>query len=151
MDIRAATPGDCAEIIEMGERMHREGAYRFLPFDRDKVRLRLEEYLEHPGRHCLFVAEHRGALIGMLGGYLDDYVFCDELVAYDTVVFVEGRHRGSAAALRLVRAFRGWAIARGAREICLGISSGVNTDRVGKFYERLGLARVGAIYKQRLR
>lgn len=151
MHIRSARSEDAATILEMGERLHQEGAYRFLPFDREKVRRWIEGYLTLHERRCLFVAERSGVLAGMLGGYLDDYFFCDELVAHDAFVFVERERRGSVAAVRLIRAFREWATARHARELCLGISSGVNTERVGRFYERMGLTRVGAIYKQRLR
>jgi GNAT superfamily N-acetyltransferase len=87
----------------------------------------------------------------MVAGFLSDYFFCNETIASDNLLFVDRQHRGTLAAVRLLRAFRKWAAARGARELCLGISTVVDAERIGKLYERMGLSRVGAIYKQRLR
>ena len=66
------------------------------------------------------------------------------------VLFVDPAYRHGLAAMRLVRGFREWALERGARELCLAISTNVNADDTGRFYERLGFTRVGGVYKQRL-
>lgn len=150
MTVRPAKQQDIEQIIEMGARMHAEGAYAFLPYDPDKVRRLIISYLQDSETRCGLVVEHDNALAGMLAGYLTDYFFCDEKLACDMVVFVDRPFRGSSAGARLIRAFRDWAAARGAREVCLGISSGVNADSAGKFYERMGLTHAGDIYKQRL-
>jgi GNAT superfamily N-acetyltransferase len=151
MVIRPVRYEDIDEIIEMGARMHAESAYDFLPFDRDKVRHLITTYAENPESRCVLVAEEKDILVGMFGGYLTNYFFCNETLACDITLFVAQEYRGSSAAVRLIRAFRDWAAARGAREICLGVSTDVNRERTGKFYERMGFARVGGIYKQRLR
>jgi GNAT superfamily N-acetyltransferase len=130
--------------------MHQEGAYAFLPYDESKVRDRIVEYIEDRDQYCALVADRGGRIVGMLGGYLTEYLFCDETTACDELVFVEPAARGSSAGVRLVREFRKWAAARGAREICLGISTGVDRERIGSLYERLGFACVGGVYKQRL-
>lgn len=150
MIIRPVRKEDTEQVIDMGARMHEESAYAFLPFDRGKVRSLILSYLENPKTHCGLVAEESHKLIGMLGGYVSPYFFCSELVACDMVLFVDQDFRGSSAAPRLIRAFRQWALKRGARELCLGISTNINTERTGKFYERMGLSFVGALYKQRL-
>lgn len=142
---------DIDAIIEMGLRMHAESAYSFLPFEREKVRRTVVSFLEDTANQCGLVADNAGCLVGMLGGHTGDYFFCDTLVAYDAVFYVEPDYRGSTVAPRLIRAFREWAISRGAAEVCLGISTNVNAARTGKFYERLGFQQVGSIYKQRLK
>ena len=151
MIVRAATADDAEAILEMGARMHEEGAYAFLPFERDKVRALIAEYLGNPQECCLLVADEDGVLVGMVAGFLSDYFFCNETIASDNLLYVDREHRGRPAAARLLRSFRKWAVARGARELCLGISTSVETERTGEFYRRMGLTRIGAIYKQRLR
>lgn len=150
MVIRAGTYGDIERLIEMGERMHNEGAYAFLPFDREKVRRLMISYINDRETQCGLVAEEGGVIIGMFAGYLSDYFFCDERVACDMILYVDREHRGSSAAVRLIKAFRDWAGERGAREICLGVSTNVNRETTGRFYEKMGLFQVGALYKQRL-
>jgi len=150
VNIRPASGHDVSAAISLGSQMHRESAYAFLPFDCEKVRRFILSHIEHPESHCALVAEDQGAVIGMLGGYVSDYFFCDEKVACDTVFFVHQAHRSTAAAAGLVRAFREWAEARGVREICLAISSGTRAERTGRFYELLGFRCVGGVYKQRL-
>lgn len=150
LSVRPAARGDVDALVAMGARMHAETAYSFLPYDAEKVRQFVLAQIAETEAYCLFVADEDGAPIGMLGGYVSDYFFCDEKIACDTVVYVERSRRGTLAAARLIRAFREWASVRGAREICLGVSSGRDTERTGRFYERLGLHSVGGVYKQRL-
>jgi GNAT superfamily N-acetyltransferase len=150
MIVRPATEEDIGELVEMGRRMHEEGAYAFLPYEAEKVRRLITGLVERPDCSCALVAEHDHGLAGMLGGYLTDYFFCDAKVACDLVLFVERDYRGSSAAARLIQGFREWARARGARELCLGISTNINTEAIGRFYRSLGFTQVGGIYKQRL-
>ncbi len=151
MQIRRVTTEDIDEVLELGVLMHAESAYRFLPFDRDKVRRLLLSYAETPETRCMLAAEENGRIVGVFVGYLTDYFFCGEKLAMDVVLYVGRKYRGSSAARRLLRAFCDWARARGACEVCLGVSTDVNAERTGKFYERMGFVRVGGIYKQRLR
>jgi GNAT superfamily N-acetyltransferase len=150
VNVRCANEEDVPALVELGFQMHQEGAYAFLPFDREKVRRFILNALERPDSNCVLVAEEEGLVIGMLGGYVSDYFFCDERLACDTAFFVQPGHRSGVAAAKLVRAFRDWAVTQGAREVCLAISSGTRTERVGRFYEHLGLRSVGGVYKQRL-
>lgn len=150
MVIRSPRPADLDAIVEMGERMHEESVYAFLPYDREKVQRLFHAFIHHPETWGGFVAEDEGKVIGMIGGFLTDYFFCDEKLASDMILFLEKPYRGGLTAGRLIRAFEQWAIDRGARELCLGISTGVNIDNTGKFYEHMGMTRVGAVYKRRL-
>jgi GNAT superfamily N-acetyltransferase len=110
----------------------------------------MASFVDDSETQCGLVAEEDGRVVGMLGGYLTDYFFCDETVACDMALFVEKDYRLGTAAVRLIQAFRDWARARGAREVCLAVSTAVNIDVTGRFYEKMGFARVGAVYKQRL-
>ena len=142
--------GDTEEVVEMASRMLGESAYAFLPFDREKVQRFVTGIIGKSNIWCGLIAEENGAIAGMFIGYLTDYFFCNEKLACDIVLFVAREYRGSSAAVKLIRTFREWAVERGARELCLGISTNVNVERIGRFYERMDFTRVGGIYKQRL-
>ena len=150
MVIRLCRHEDIDQIVELGRGMHEESAYSFLPYDPEKVRRLAIDMIEHPETRCGLVAEQDHAVVAMLGGYLTDYFFCDEDIACDMVLFVDRDYRGSPAAAKLIQGFRNWAIARGARELCLSISTNVSTESIGRLYKGLGFTQVGAIYKQRL-
>ncbi|MBN1843973.1 MAG: GNAT family N-acetyltransferase [Deltaproteobacteria bacterium] len=151
MIIRRMGYEDMEMLTEMGARMHAEGAYGFLPFNREKVSRHIVGYIEDTETQCGLVAEKDNILVGMLGGYITDYFFCDKKVACDMFLFVDRKHRGSSAALRLIQTFRNWAIAHEACEICLSTSTTVNTERTERFYKKMGFTCVGGIFKQRIR
>ncbi len=149
--VRPVREGDVDRLVELGERMHREGAFASLPFDRDKVRQFAARYATGaPGRLGL-AAEVDGKVAGMFAGSISEYFFCHEKIACEMVLYVEPEYRGTSAAARMIRAFREWAAGLGAREVCLGTSIELLPEATGRFFEVLGFRRVGAIYKERLR
>src|SRR4051812_27316636 len=122
MDIGPAEPLDGAAVLALCARAHEESVYRSLPFDPRRVADHIARITFDPAGRCLFVAKIEGRALGVIAGYLDEYVFFDGRVAHDTVFYVAKEQRGSLMAKRLILAFRRWAEARGAHEVCLGIS-----------------------------
>lgn len=141
---------DRGQLLSLFRRMHEESRYAFLPFDGARVESVLESYMQETQRRCALAAVTGETVIGALAGYVTEYVFCSELVASDQIVYVVPRSRGSLAAVRLIEAFRRWASDRGAREIVLGITTGVDTRRTGELFERLGFEFAGGNFAQRL-
>jgi len=150
MVIRAPVHGDIERLIELGAEMHRESVYAFLPYDREKVRALIVQYVEDRTTRCGLVAEADGALVGMIGGAAIDYYFCDETLVADEVLFVTRDRRGGFAAVRLIRGLQDWAARRGAREVCLSVSTNVHRETTERLYERLGFTLVGGVFKKRL-
>lgn len=148
--IRAITNQDISTLIELGQDMHQESAYAFLPYNKEKVHQFILDMLNDPETQCGFIAEKNGYIIGMMAGYLIDYFFCDEVLACDTVLFVRKPYRGSLTAFRLIRTFRQWALQHNAVELSLGVSTDINVEKTGKLYQKMGLKYVGGVYKQRL-
>ncbi len=148
--VRRAAPADIERLAELGTRMHGEGAFAFLPFDLAKVRRFAADYCGAAPNRCGLVAERGGRIIGMFAGHLSEYFFCREKIACDMLLYVEPEARGSSAAARLVAAFRAWARAQGAREICLATSNNIEPEVTGRFYQTLGFTRTGSIYKERI-
>lgn len=59
--------------------------------------------------------------------------------------------RSTGAGLRLMVAFRQWAENRGAFELNAGVSSGVELQRMDKFFRRLGFRFTGGNYSLMLK
>lgn len=146
--VRRAIPADVDRMVAMGQAMHAESTCAHLNFNAAKFKNLLLSAAASPNRLAL-VAASGEQLHGMLLGYVVEYFFGNDKVASDQLVYVAPNWRGTLAAKKLITAYRDWAASLGAKEVGLGTTTGVNTERTGRFYERLGFARVGAVYKWR--
>ncbi|HEY4117563.1 MAG TPA: GNAT family N-acetyltransferase [Byssovorax sp.] len=143
------TAADVHAVVALARRMHAEGAYAFLPFDATKVAASVVASAALADRYAA-IAVRGGVIVGFLGGALTTYPFCNERLAHDVGFYVAPEARASSAAVRLIQAFRAWAVEQGAREVSLGVSSGVEVDRIERLYTRLGFRRMGGVYRERL-
>lgn len=149
--MRSATLADVDALVPLCEALHAEGAYRELRFEHDRVRHTLTHAIAHAPHRCVLVAQRDEELVGLLAGHLETYLCSSERFACDTAFYVRPSRRNGVAARALVAAFRRWADERGARELCMGVSSGIHPERTGRFLGTLGLVPAGSLFKQRLR
>lgn len=136
--------------LALGQRMHAESSYSFLPFSLAKARRFLKDAISNSATSCALVAQQDDEVIGMLVGSLEEYLFCYSKAAVDHVLYVDSAHRRSGAGAMLIRAFQSWARAQGAQELCLGVSAEIAKACPDRLYVQHGFRRVGAIYKQRI-
>lgn len=149
MEIVAFEKSDNEELILLGEQMHKESTYRDLDWNPDKLRVLGDTVLEHPTRYCCFVAKNSASdILGFLVGYINEHYFSDDLVAEDMLLFVPMSKRGGKAAIRLVRAYEQWAKDNGAKRICLGVTTEINTDQTVGLYKKLGYEPYGIVLKK---
>jgi hypothetical protein len=147
----ALTQADISATLDLCRSMHAESGYSFLAFDEQKVASMINRYLTDSAAYFAYLASRRdGKKVGIMAGYLGTYVFSNAKQAIDQIFFVLPEFRGSRAALVLHREFRAWAIKQGARELSIGVSTGVGVERSGRFLKRLGMNEVGANFKERL-
>lgn len=134
------------EILEYGERWHKKSQYSVVKFERDWAREFIRAAIIFPNQ-ALWVSEDRdGKIQGLLIASLQHYVFSHRCYATD-MIFVADRQGH-----KLFGAFRTWAKEHEAEQIQVGITSGVgDPERLGKYYEKCGLARLGGIYSIDLR
>jgi len=149
MKLRAATQDDVQAMVALGRSVHAESRFANLPYDDGKLSralVRLVE-LQERGSHCVLLVENReGALIGGFIGALESYFFTSAVSANSILIWVDRAYRGSAAALRLIGAFRDWAKGKGAIEVCVLVASGVTIGRTDRFLQRLGFCQTGGNY-----
>ena len=147
MKIREATTDDIIDLMPLAVDMHEESRFRVMKFSVEKM----DDFL----RWCivnddclLIVAEtNDGEIAGAFAGFCMEQWFSTDKYACDFALFVHPGYRGSTASWKLISHYVGWAGLKEAKLIQLGISTGVNPDEIGRFYEKLGFKRFGGLYE----
>jgi hypothetical protein len=149
MLIRNACLEDIPQLLELGQNFHHESRYATIPFCDEKVIDLLSHAINNMDQHFFFkVIEHDSSILGGLIGYLTPYYFSEAFSANDLAFFIRPGNRGTIAAAQLIKEFKIWSHQKGATEVCIGVSSGIATDKTGKFLEALQFECIGGIYKQ---
>lgn len=137
--IRAATHTDVPDLIELGAMMHAESPrFRRLMFRPDKLEAMARPLMDNG---IVLLAEDRGRVVGMAIGAVIEQFFTDAKLAVDLAVYVVPSHRGGPWFVKLIKAFEAKAVELGAAEITLGISTGLQTERTARLYEKMGYRR----------
>lgn len=148
MTIRPATIDDLPYIINLAADMHAESRYRNLTFRADRLG-HLAAMMIGDDDGLVLVAEHQGDIVGgMIAQVMRNHWFAGEPVAYEYGVFIQPEHRGRMMGVTMVKRFVAWAEEKGAAMIDLAITTGITAPRTGAIYEKLGFAKVGAIYSK---
>jgi len=135
LNIRKATADDADAILTLVALMVTESpTYRRHAFAFEKATA-LIKYLTE--QQCLLVADLMGEIVGFCSGMMGEQLLSYDRYATDTGIYVMPEHRGGTAFVRLVRSFENWAIEQGATEIHLGVSTGIDTERTVRMYERM--------------
>lgn len=142
--IRPAQMADTARIVEIGEAMHQESAYRSIPYSRDKVLGLMRSMIQGAG--VVFVAEKGGEIVGGIAGGVSAHWFGDELYGYELGLFVLPEHRHGLVAMKLLLAWKNWCKEQGARSLRMGITTGVNVEGTARFYRHMGFQDAGNLF-----
>lgn len=144
MTIRAATPNDLDAIVAMGERFietEYPGAIRF-----DPERLVSLACSLMAGAGAVLIAEAADGLVGMMALTTYQHPMNGDTIATEIVWWMEPEARGGRAALQLFAAGEAWARTQGATKFQMIAPS----DKVGRFYERIGFERIEVHYQRSL-
>ena len=146
--IRNMTARDMPEMIGLGAEMHQESRYKNLDFNPARLIALGDAILANPEMYCAKVAEVDGLIVGMIIGYAVPHFFGEDFTSGDLAVYVDKVYRKGMIGVRLIKAYDEWCTNRGVREPVLGVSAGINPERVGALYERLGYTEKYVIYKK---
>jgi GNAT superfamily N-acetyltransferase len=152
MVIRGGIPGDEVLLMSMGERMwHESDHFKRHPHDLQTIKDLSHAVNTNPYYEC-FVAELNGKPVGMWVGYMHRVWFshADVMAVSDLVFYVDKEHRGTSAAIRLLRAVETWGAAMGAVENTVGLSSGIDTEKTTCFFEKMGYTHGASIMVKEL-
>ncbi|AIT13702.1 acetyltransferase [Salmonella phage BP12B] len=148
--IRQACFLDIPEIINLGNRYVEEEVkvvkHHSATWDADQSAHHLCASLTSKDLF-LWVAVEDGVIIGFLWAAVHIMApWSPALVASDLLFYIIPEKRGSLAGVRLLKAYKSWAKERGCIEARLSIASGINEERVGRMYNRLGFTPFGTVY-----
>ncbi|MDX8391214.1 MAG: GNAT family N-acetyltransferase [Mariprofundaceae bacterium] len=148
MSIRFAVLDDVPVFVEMGRLFHANTRFKVYDYNPQRIAENLHAIIENPnGTHCFFVAENsRKKAVGCLIGCVESHFFSDKLVASVIHYDVLPQCRMGGSGLKLITAFRKWAENRGVFEICAGVNSGVDIDKMDSFLRKLGFELTGGNY-----
>ncbi|MCK3849941.1 GNAT family N-acetyltransferase [Pseudomonas sp. W2Jun17] len=141
--IRPAKHSDVPRLIELGTLLHSTTSYSTMNFCPVKSAAFLHELIN--GQGVVFVAEVRGEVVGGMAGGVIDQWFSNDLIAYDYSLFVEPSKRNGVIAVRLIQTFKEWARLKGAKQIYMGIGTGVSVEGTTRLYESQGLRNIGPL------
>jgi len=98
------------------------------------------------GNPGLIVAERGGELVGMAIVVLGEHFFSPALAATVQLLYVHPKARGGAAAVKLLRGLRRWAIRNKARDLHVNVTTAIRADRTDRFLRRMGFRQTGGNY-----
>lgn len=148
MKVRVAERSDRDALIALALENRQEMAHAPVPVSMERIEQTLHGLFElNPGSHVvLLVQTDAGELVGLLIGCVERYFYSDALQAQLIQWYVKKAYRGTSAAPRLVKAFVAWARMRGANDVFMGISSGLNVHLTHRLMRRLGFSYLGGNY-----
>lgn len=141
--VRLGCQDDTAAFLRLAEAMHEESARRGLSLDGQLVENEVGYHVHRPHTNCCFVAECNDQVVGFIGGLLKRFEFSTAQRLCSTFVYVVPAFRGSFAFLKLLRAFEAWGEQHGAVLVQIGMSGGVNSNRLRILFGKLHYRHIG--------
>ena len=145
MIYREARPEDLGSVMELCWQMHEETAYRKFALNREKAESFVRYVLDWDDGF-VGVAGIEGWVVGVIVGAIQPFWFSDELEASELLLYIAPSSRGGFVGKRVVELFETWSVARGCSRVVVGVSGGVDSDRRGRFMERIGFDSIGGLY-----
>jgi len=151
MEFRQWQRKDFSQMIELGEKMWKEGAYKNLSFSKTKLEKMGDKLIDKPDIAMGFVALDNNEIIGMMIVYLKKYFFSDDVFCHDLMLFVDPYKRKSIKVpVKLINMATDWAKEKGAKEFRPASSVGVEKEKVAKLYNFMKFENVGYVFRKEL-
>lgn len=148
---RLCTEQDIQATWPLSLALHRESRYARLRLCQSKRDAYLRDnMLAKPDRFALLIAEWGGRPVGCLACAANRFLYGDEVIASCLSFYVLPACRntllGGRIAVKLLDAYRRWAVNRRAVEIQFHVTSGFNIAATDRFLRRAGLRQTGGNY-----
>jgi len=149
--IRPVEYEDLEDCVNLGYLMHQESHYRFLDYSPTKIANLIERSKTNPDSICVFVAEKNGEIIGFFVGLKTEYWFGSDSMTCDLALYVKSDYRGCSAAPRMLKAYETWAEGLDVKEINVGTSTDINSERTIGLYKKLGYSTASYGFRKRVK
>jgi len=142
---------DFDELNALGQWFQENSLYAECGWSEQKAFALLLAGIDPESKTFMRILEKDGQLIGFFLGHVSEYFFSNKKIAQEMAVVVHPGFRAEIykPMLRLLKDFVDWAGAKGAHEVCIGITSGIAGPGYEKLLKRVGFNEVGTILKMR--
>lgn len=147
--IRRYQLNDIPIMIEILQKHLANTSYSKISFDYGKMSEVLVGNVNNSLFFCnLYVTDDKisGAFVATLASPM----FTKELIAYDTLFYVDPSQRSLKTATALVDSYIKWAKDRGVKKCCLSNSMGARVEQFERLANRFGFTKVGSIHHMEL-
>lgn len=135
------------QVLDIGEVFAKETCFANEGYDRDRVWSLLEATVTVPDKRFIaYDSELRGFII--MG--ISEHYFSGVKKAADFCLYIKPEHRGGSLVVRLLQAAQNWAYANGAKDITIYHSTGINTEKAPRLFNKLGFNMEGYIFTKGL-
>lgn len=151
--VRDAEEMEVFGLVEASHEVLRESVYGHMDLNKEKTaNFLMDGILKRPNTFFRCISDKNGELVGGMMCVCDTSLFGADKIAYDVTIMVKKEHRGKCLPqlIQIIREYKDWATAEGAKMIKIGVSSGINIDKASSFFERLGFDRVGSMHSARV-
>ena len=145
--IRPIMPNDISKVADLAEIMHSEGRYKKVNFNKAKL---INNFTIALANYFLvgFVDEREDKIVGAIVGSVSDYFFGDDYILSDYGLFVIPQYRKSKSGAKLLKAFIDAGEKIGVKEVCIGATNMEDPNALDLLYKKVGLTKIGSIYKK---
>jgi GNAT superfamily N-acetyltransferase len=124
--------------------------YKGVVVDPSRIKFMLDQNVDNDGYFMIWLLEDdHGKIVGGIGAYCVTMAFSWARVCNDMFFFIEPEYRSLPNALKLMTAYRDWAIARKATIIGATHTGGGNENGMDKLIRMVGFEPIGKLYHYR--
>jgi L-amino acid N-acyltransferase YncA len=141
--LRLATEADIPTLVEMGVDMFAGSSFAALTYAPDKA----GEFMRRGIKGAFLavsVEGEGGAITGCIYGDVIEPWYTSDCMGIEHFLYVRPEHRGSRAALMLVRAWIRWCVSSGAKQ--LRPATAAKSAEADRLYRAVGFEPVGQLY-----
>lgn len=147
--IRPAIHSDVPRLVELAILLHSTSNYSRMDFNAEKTGNFLHDLINGLGG-VVFVAEIGGVVVGGVAAGITDQWFSDDLIVFDYSIFIDPSRRSGITAIRLVETLKEWGRIKGAKQLHMGIGTGINVEGTVRLYQSCGLNHFGPLMMMEL-
>lgn len=148
--IREAKLSELFQIMEMHVALKNESPnYKDLEYAPEQ-HFQFIKWLFDDEDGLILVNDEEGTITGFVLAGLTKYFFSNEKFAQEYTVYVSPAYRKGRTGLRLIRAMEKWAEDKGVKEVKIGTTVGLQSERYIAFLESIGYERLGALVAKRI-
>lgn len=147
--IRPAKHSDVPRLVELATLLHAISNYSSMAFNAEKTGSFLHDLINGIGG-VVFVAEVGGEVVGGVAAGITDQWFSDDLIVFDYSIFIDPSRRSGITAVRLINTLKEWGRIKGAKQLHMGIGTGLNVEGTVRLYQSCGLNHFGPLMMMEL-